>query len=114
MVCRGRYYDKNGDCDHSKVLVEHVKKISEIAKKYDLELIMWSDMFYRLASGNNDYYDHNVLINEEVKKLIPDNVNLIYWDYYFDDKEHYDGMIKSHKKIKDGFWFAGVSIEIVL
>jgi len=68
---------------------------------------MWSDMFFRIASGGN-YYDPNVTVSDELKAMIPDNVDLIYWDYYSSSVEHYTEMMKAHEKIKDGSWFAGV------
>lgn len=107
MVGRGKYYDKHGDCDHTRLLVDHVKRVAEIAKKYDFKLSMWSDMFFRIATGDN-YYDPNVTVSDELKAMIPDNVDLIYWDYYSADPTHYTQMIQAHEKIKQGSWFAGV------
>lgn len=104
MVGRGKYYNKHGDRDKSQILIEHVKKICEIAKKYGFTLCMWSDMFFKLVVG--EYYK-SAEINEEVKKQIPDNMQLVYWDYYSRDKKRYDGMMKAHAKIKDNTWFAG-------
>ena len=105
MIGRGRYYDMNGDTDRSRILIDHVKRIAEIGKRYGLTLCMWSDMLFRLAAG--DYYKGDAKINEEIRRQIPDNVELIYWDYYSDDALHYDRMMKAHDKIKPGAWFAG-------
>lgn len=106
MIGRGRYYDLHGDSDRSQILVEHIKKVSEIGKKYGFTLAMWSDMFFRLATGG-DYYAREAHIKESVREQIPDNVTLIYWDYYSTEKERYDRMLTSHEKIKAGTWFAG-------
>ena len=106
MICRGKYYDLHGDCDRTKVLIEHITRVSEIAKKYGFTLSMWSDMFFRIAS-NGEYYDSDVEISDEVKALIPDNVELVYWDYYSKDKKHYDRMLRAHNKLKEGTWFGG-------
>lgn len=65
---------------------------------------MWGDMFFRLLGG--DYYN-NEAIPKRIRKMIPHNVNLIYWDYYSTDKEHYSNQIKNHSAIKEGIWFAG-------
>lgn len=65
---------------------------------------MWGDMFFHLMGGG---YYNNASLPERIKKMIPDNVNLIYWDYYSTDKEHYSNQIKNHSAIKDGIWFAG-------
>lgn len=105
MIGRGKYYDLHGDSDRSRVLIDHIRRVSEIGKKYGFTLAMWSDMFFRLAAG--DYYSSHASIKEEIRKEIPDNVELIYWDYYSTDKKHYDEMLDAHEKIKEGTWFAG-------
>lgn len=106
MIGRGKYYDLHGDTDRSQILIDHIKRVAEIGKKYGFTLSMWSDMFFRLVAGDN-YYDPNAEINEEIKKQIPDNVQLIYWDYYSTDKKRYDKMLTAHEKITEGTWFAG-------
>lgn len=105
MIGRGKYYDQHGDTDRSRILIDHIRRVSEIGKKYGFTLAMWSDMFFRLAAGN--YYSSHASIKEEIRKEIPDNVELIYWDYYSTDKKHYDGMLTAHEKIKEDTWFAG-------
>ncbi len=105
FIGRGKYYDLHGDSDRTQILVEHICKVAEIGKRYGLTLCMWSDMFYRLAVG--DYYDSDAPIREEIRSLIPENVELIYWDYYSTDFAHYDAMLQSHKKLEEQVWFAG-------
>lgn len=106
MIGRGKYYDLHGDSDRSQILIEHVKRVAGIGKKYGLTLAMWSDMFFRLAAGG-EYYAQDVHIDESIRQQIPDNVELIYWDYYSTDKARYDGMLSAHNKLKEGTWFAG-------
>lgn len=106
MIGRGRYYDLHGDADRSQILIDHLKRVSEIGEKYGFTITMWSDMFFRLVAGDN-YYDSSAEINEEIKKQIPENVQLVYWDYYSPDKKHYDRMMTAHEKIKEDTWFAG-------
>ncbi len=101
---RGKYYDINGDRDHFKVLEEHLFKVSEIAKKYDFELLMWGDMFFRLCGG---WYYHNLPFPEDISERVPDNVHIVYWDYYGDNKERYLTQIDRHESIKENIWFAG-------
>ena len=106
LIGRGKYYDLHGDSDRSQILIDHLKRVSEIGAKYGFTLAMWSDMFFRLVAGG-DYYVEDAQINEEIKKQIPENVQLIYWDYYSTDKKHYDSMLQVHQKIKEDTWFAG-------
>lgn len=106
MIGRGKYYDLHGDINRFQILIDHLKRVSEIGDKYGFTFTIWSDMFFRLAAGGN-YYVSSADINEEVKKQIPDNVELIYWDYYSTEKKHYDQMLTAHEKLKEGTWFAG-------
>ena len=105
MIGRGKYYDLHGDTDRSQILIDHVKRVSEIGKKYGFTLTMWSDMFFRLANGGE--YGKGDGINEKIKQQIPDNVQLIYWDYYSIYKKKYDLMLEAHKEVKEGTWYAG-------
>lgn len=106
MIGRGKYYDLHGDEDRSQILIRHLNRVAEIGEKYGFALAMWSDMFFYLVTGGN-YYDSNAKINQEVKKQIPKNVELIYWDYYSTDKKKYDRMLAAHEKVKEGTWFGG-------
>lgn len=105
MVGRGKYMDKHGYADRYDLLIRHLHKVSEIAEKYGFKAHMWSDMFFRLAS-NGDYYDECV-IPEKIKKCLPDNVDLTYWDYYHTEKSFYDQMIDKHSEFGHDVWFAG-------
>jgi len=47
MVGLGKYLEKFGFDNRFQILSRHLKKVCEIAKKYDLEPLMWGDMFFR-------------------------------------------------------------------
>lgn len=106
MIGRGKYYDLHGDSDRSQILIDHVKRVAAIGEKYGFRMMMWSDMFFRLATGNN-YYDSNAPIDPQIRKQIPDNVDLIYWDYYSQDEKHYSDMLSAHERVKENTVFAG-------
>lgn len=106
MVGKGKYFDLHGDQNRFDILLGHLRRVSEIGRKYGLRLTMWSDMFYRLAAGGN-YYVPGVQIDPAISAQIPDNVDLVYWDYYSADESRYDGMLASHENLKKGTWFAG-------
>ncbi len=106
MVGLGKYLDKNGYRNRSQILLEHLQKVCEIAKKYGFKPIMWSDMFFRLATGGG-YYCEDIKFSEEVTGLVPKEVGFVYWDYYSEEKSKYDNMIKAHKQFDNETWFAG-------
>lgn len=103
---RGRYYDLHKDVNRMEAMLEHLNRVAEIGKKHGLSLIMWSDMFYRLTT-DGVYYANNPEIDQSLGLRIPDNVELVYWDYYSVEPAQYEKMLKSHAAIKAGTWFAG-------
>ncbi|MEG1710722.1 MAG: beta-N-acetylhexosaminidase [Clostridia bacterium] len=106
MVGLGRYLDKYGYQDRFEILIRHLGKVANIAKKYGFKLMMWSDMFFKLVSGGN-YYDETVKFSQELIKKIPQDIDLIYWDYYSVDDNHYENMMNAHKQLANNIWFAG-------
>ena len=106
LVGRGKYYDLHGDTDRHELLLRHLRRVAEIGKKYGFTLLMWSDMFFRLVSGGS-YYAEDVRFDKSISAQIPENVRLIYWDYYAEEESRYDNMLAAHRTLKEGTWFAG-------
>ena len=106
MVGLGKYLDKHGYTDRFKLLIRHLNKVAEIARKYGFKPHMWSDMFFRLAS-KGEYYEPNANISQEIKDSVPKDVALTYWDYYHDDTEFYNAMLEKHFEFDREVWFAG-------
>lgn len=106
MVGLGRYLDKHGYCNRFEILVRHLERVAKIAGKYGFKAHMWSDMFFRLQN-HGVYYARDLHIDEKVRALVPENVELVYWDYYHTDVADYDAMFVSHKEFNKEVWFAG-------
>lgn len=102
----GEYLLKHGQTDRFALLNRHLARVVEICRKYDFKPIMWSDMFFRLGSRRNDYYDMEADIPQSVIDDIPD-VDLCYWDYYHDDPALYDHMLAQHARMGAQTVFAG-------
>lgn len=107
LLGRGRYLEKMGYHDSSEIMLEHLKKVVALCKKYDFAPRMWSDMFFRMCNEKHDYYSEDTVITEEVKAIVPPEVTLIYWDYYGDDRRKYDRMLDNHEKFNNPTAFAG-------
>lgn len=103
----GQYLDINGYTPKYDIMIKHLNKVMEILNKYDLKPMMWSDMFFRAVSKTNNYYDTSVVFSDEMIKMIPENVQLVYWDYYHDSKDFYEKYIDLHKTLNPGTVFAG-------
>ncbi len=103
----GEYFKKHGLCDKFEILSRHLERVNDIAKKYGFNPIIPSDMFFRLGSKTGDYYDLDSKIPENISELIPDNIQLLYWDYYNESEEMYDALIKEHMKMQRPIVFWG-------
>ncbi len=104
---KGKYRDINGEQDRFGILKHHLERVSKIAEKYGFKPMMWSDMFFRLAAGGEYYSDNPELITPEIADCVPENVELVYWNYYSRLYYKYDNMIKAHKRFNKPVWFAG-------
>lgn len=107
MLGLGKYLDKHGFRNRTTILLEHLNKVCALADKYGFRPMMWSDMFFRLANHGNYYGELADEAAAEAKKLIPENLTLVYWDYYSGDPKNYETMCRGHKKLCDRTVFAG-------
>lgn len=106
MLGLGRYLDKHGYHTRSEILLSHLNRVCEIAKKYGFTPMMWSDMFFKLGTSLGHYSEDCEVSREAIEK-VPENVELVYWDYSPTEKEHYTKIIKKHEKFGRNIWYAG-------
>lgn len=101
LLGAGKYQEKYGAENRFSVFYKHLLKVADLAKKYGYEIALWSDAFLKLlpmiGEGENAFSD------------LPENVKLIYWDYYSSKKEHYSELLEKHKRLQRDVWFAGSS-----
>lgn len=106
---RGRYLDRHGYRKGFDLFNEHLAKVVEICRRHGLEPMIWSDMYFRLGSETNDYYDPGTKIPPRVAKRIPQEAQLVYWDYYHDEPAFYLDWIERHRALgKDPFVASGI------
>ena len=112
MVGLGKYLELHGYRNRVEILLEHLDMVVKLCKKHDLQPQMWSDMFFRLltqgAYGVEDEESASKLAKALAKEItIPEGLELVYWDYYSTDPEHYKSIIAQHKAMTDRISFAG-------
>ncbi len=112
MVGLGKYLDKHGYRNRVEILLEHLNMVVGLCKKHNLQPQMWSDMFFRLLSqgayGAEDEESAGKLSETMGKEIqIPEGLELVYWDYYSTDYEHYTRIITQHRAMTDKISFAG-------
>lgn len=98
MVGLGNYLTQHGYQDRLSIMLRHFGKVHGLANQYGLHPMLWSDMFFRFATGG-DYYQADCAIDPSVAKAIPEDTSLVYWDYYSQDQGIYDGMLEKHSQL---------------
>ncbi|MEG0951024.1 MAG: beta-N-acetylhexosaminidase [Niameybacter sp.] len=103
----GRSLEVHGHKHHLELMSMHLKELCKLLDKYNFEPMAWDDMFMRAATPNGDPYDLGVALDASLTASIPENMSLVYWDYYHDEESFYDASINLKKKLKRPIIFAG-------
>ncbi|MBO5754797.1 MAG: beta-N-acetylhexosaminidase [Clostridia bacterium] len=104
---KGRHLKKYGYEPPIDMFRRHLKRVNEIAKKYDFSPLMFTDMLFSLTTET--YTQPEGKMPEILKSVIPDGVSPVYWEYYYrgDRQWVYEGMLENCKQFSDNVWFAG-------
>ncbi|MDO5337753.1 MAG: beta-N-acetylhexosaminidase [Eubacteriales bacterium] len=103
----GNYLRKNGFQDRTTIMKRHLDTVTALCRKYGLEPMIWSDMYFSLASENGDYYGVSPDYEWREEDKPPKDLTLVYWDYYHHDSAVYEKMLRLHKRLSDKICFAG-------
>ena len=95
----GEHEKRFGKQSAFDIINRHLKKCCTICKKYGFKPMIWSDMYFRIGSKMNTYYDLESQPSEEVVKGVPKQLELVYWDYYHNDQDFYEKFIEKHRQI---------------
>ena len=106
-VGKGKYMNKHGLEDRFDIINNHLHKVCELCKKYDFEPMIWSDMFCNLALNIENQYEEVDASKILEKAALPENISLVYWDYYSTDVNRYKRQIKTNKMFGKPTYFAG-------
>jgi len=104
----GKYLMVNGFRKRSDIMNEHLQSVLQITRKLALKPMIWSDMYFHLASGGKTpYYDLSIEIPDDFVSQIPNDVQFVYWDYQHEDQAFYEQFIDKHVKFGSTPLFAG-------
>lgn len=105
MLGKGRHEARYGYEDRTSILLRHLNRVAEICREFGFRPKMWSDMFTKslAALPEEQWASHE----EEIRSRIPEQVQLVYWDYYSRQKEKYDYNIRLHQRLSQDICFAG-------
>ena len=96
---RGNFMDLCGYERGFDIFNRHFAKVEKMCEKYSLRPMIWSDMYFRMCNPTQEYYDLDSEIPQDVIDMIPKNSDLVYWDYYHDDKQFYIDFIEKHREL---------------
>lgn len=100
----GQYFFDHGSVDQTQLMLKHAKMVLELCREMGLKPIMWSDMWFELASTRHEMYDRQA----DVASLHVDpEIGQIYWDYYNIHEDHYTPMMQKHFELSPNVYFAG-------
>ena len=103
----GKYLDENGYTDRYELLMRHLERVCEIAKKYGFETMLAADdLFFNMSPGEF-CSDEERDFPQKIKDMIPRGLELVHWDYFGTDKKRYTAMMRSAKKLTENVWFSG-------
>lgn len=98
----GRFKETHPDNPNESqftIIARHLNRVSDLCRKYGLTAIMWGDMWFRIASKTGNQYDRSLVIPEEIKRQIPENVQLCYWDYYNRAEDDYHFNFRRYREL---------------
>lgn len=103
----GRYLHQNGYHTHADLMTKHLALVQEICASEGKSVMMWSDMFLRMASPTGSYYDVPEGAEFSLPQPLDAQIGLVYWDYYHHAQSIYEKNIRLHKKLTQRVQFAG-------
>ena len=104
---RGEFLNRHGYVAPFDIFNEFMERLIGITDKYGLRVMMWSDMYFRIANGNlYGYYEEDTIIPDSVKSKIPENVELVFW-HYGEKPWCDDYMLKKHNELDRKIIYAG-------
>ncbi len=114
---RGAYMNRHGYRPQLELFMEHTARVCDMCRERNLSPSAWSDMFFFLNTPRRIYYEPEVVFPEAMKKSIPPELKLVYWDYYQTDPDFYEKFILRHRELGgtpvvasgiwtwSGFWY---------
>ncbi len=101
----GNYLKKNGYHNKRELLLYHLNRVVELAKKYNYTCEIWADMFFRLVDGSD--FNDNGKVPEDIMGLLPEGVVLVHWAYHKQEPGVLEYQLSAVKALTGRVAFAG-------
>ena len=103
---RGKFLDKHGYVPPFEIFNEYMEKLIAITNRFGLTPMMWSDMYFRVNTNNNAYYEKDTVVPQETVDRIPEEVEQVFW-HYGEKPNCDDYMLEKHKALGRKIIYAG-------
>ncbi len=100
----GKYYARNGYKDRKKILLEHIKRVMALAKKYNFICEMWNDTLMDSAFSE--------VKSEDIKRELPNDVRIFYWNYRENNPDKLRSALALTKRYSDNIGYCGSAFKI--
>ncbi len=110
LLGAGKYLYKHGYKERVTILLEHLQKVIKIAEKYGFSCEIWSDVFFNALSKGRAYEtekDERYDVPEDWRERLPENLTLVYWEYFVSEPKQCEDMIAMHREISPNIKYAG-------
>lgn len=107
LLGAGKYLYKHGYKERVQILLDHLQRVAKIADKYGFSCEIWSDVFFNALSKGKVYETEGEKIPADWADKLPENLTLVYWEYFIADEKQCEKVILQHKKITDNVKYAG-------
>jgi len=108
----GNYMKKNGYTPSGELVKRHLLRVMDIVREKGLSPMMWADMFFRARSKSAAYRDPDVCFEEQDREMIPQDMHIVYWDYYQLERAGYEHMLQKALFLTKNTIFAGCARNV--
>lgn len=107
---RGFHLDRYGYEPQTELMRRHLLRVREILQKLGLHGMMWSDMYFSMDAGESGFgsaYPKGCVLSKQTVASAPDDIDLVYWDYYSEEIEIPRQKFEQHERFAASTIFAG-------
>ena len=100
----GKYFERHGYIDRRRILLEHLKRIQQIAKKYGLICDIWHDTLMDTVASE--------VTADDIKRELPEETRIFYWNYRQNDENELKKALLDVKRCSDNVGYCGSAFKI--
>lgn len=100
LLGAGKYFDRHGFEERKEIFAKHLRRVAEILKKHGKIGMMWSDSLFTYLGKNYFTENKDESVPAWAVSSVPENIELIYWNYGQEKSSVFISKIKQHKQFK--------------